>query len=207
MRFRKLSLLVVATALPLTVISTVVGSGAASAATKTKITKFTLSCKTGIANGNVTVTTTQTYPSSVASGAPFTLQWSSVTEVQGALASAAYAIAPNGSEKGTVTLDTDLATNATPSSQNVAGTNGIPEEGTISSPNGFPIYTPPQGSTPGYFTTQSFTAGKKGKIKISAQDDNATVTIYNSSGTAVTTTSANCTPVGKPKVIAIIKVT
>jgi hypothetical protein len=123
------------------------------------------------------------------------------------LASAAYAIAPNGSEKGTVTLDTDLATNATPSSQNVAGTNGIPEEGTISSPNGFNVFTPPQGSTPGYFTTQSFTAGKKGTIKISAQDDNATVTIYNSSGTAVTTTSANCTPVGKPKVIAKIKVT
>jgi hypothetical protein len=206
-RFRKLSLLVVAIALPLTVISTVVGSGVASAATKTKTTKFTLSCKTGIANGDVAVTTTQTYPSSVAPGASFTIQWKSVTEVEGALASAAFAIAPNGSEQGTVTLDTDLVTNGTPSSQNVAGTNGLPEEGSISSPNGFPIYTPPQGSTPGFFTTQSFTAGKKGTMTISAQDDNATVTIYNSSGTAVTTTSADCTPVGKPKVIAKIKVT
>ena len=210
MRFRTLILLVAATALPLAFISTV-GSSAASAktkgTTKTKKTTFTLSCDTGIANGDVSVTTTQTYPKSVAAGATFTIQWSSVTTVEGTLASAAYGIAPGGSEKGTVTTDDDLSTDATPSTQNVAGSSGIPEEGTISSPKSFPIYTPPQGSSPGYFTTQSFTAGSKGKEKISAGDDDANVTIYNSSGGEVTTTTADCTPVGKPKVIATIKVT
>jgi len=211
-RFRKLSLMVAAAVLPLSLICTVVGSGASYAkgtgtGTKTKTTKFTLSCKTGIANGDVSVTTTQTYPTSVAAGATFTIEWSSVTTVEGTLASAAYAIAPGGSEQGTVVTDTDLSSDATPSSENVAGSSGVPEDGTISSPNSFPIYTPPQGSSPGYFTTPPFTAGKKGKDKISAQDDDANVTIYNSSGDAVTTTSADCSPVGKPKVIGTIKVT
>ena len=210
MRFRTLILLVAATTLPLTFISTV-GSGAASAktkaaGTKTKKTTFTLSCDTGIANGDVKVTTKQTYPKSVAAGATFTIKWSSVTTVEGALASAAYAIAPKGSEKGTVTTDDDLSTDGTPSTENVAG-SGIPEEGTISSPNSFPIYTPPKGSSPDYFTTPSFTAGSKGTDKISAGDDDANVTIYNSSGSEVTTTTADCTPVGTPKVIATIKVT
>jgi hypothetical protein len=211
-RFRTLLLLIAATALPLTFISTMVGSSAASAGTKsaagtkTKKTSFTLSCVTGIASGDVKVTTTQTYPSSVAAGATFTIEWSSVTEVEGALASAAYATAPDGSEQGTVTTDNDQSTDGSPSTLNVAG-SGIPEEGSISSPNGFPIYTPPQGSSPGYFTTQSFTAGTKGKDKISAGDDDANVTIYNSSGGTVTNTTADCTPVGTPKVIATIKVT
>ena len=177
----------------------------ANAAAKTKTTKttFTLSCKTGIANGDVSVTTTQTYPASVAAGAKFTIKWSSVTTVEGALASAAYALAPNGSEKGTVTTDTDLSTDATPKSMNVAGTKGVAESGTISSPSSFPIYTPVNGT----LTTGSFKAGKKGTDKVSAQDDDANITIYNSSGSEVTTTTADCSPVGTPAVIATITVT
>jgi len=173
------------------------------AATKTTKTTFTLSCKTGLANGDVSVTTTQTYPVSVAAGAKFKIKWSSVTTVEGALATAAYAVAPNGTEKGTVTTDVDLSTDATPSSMNVAGTKGLPEQGTISSPNSFPISTPVTGSN----TTASFTAGTKGTDKISAQDDDANITIYNSSGTEVTTTTADCSPVGTPAIIAKVKVT
>jgi hypothetical protein len=172
--------------------------------TKTTKTTFTLSCKTGIANGDVSVTTTQTYPVSVAPGALFKIKWSSVTTVEGALATAAYAIAPGGSEKGTIVLDNDLSTDATPATLNVAGTKGLPESGTISSPNSFPIYTPLTGKN----TTPSFKAGTAaGTDKVSAQDDNANITIYNSSGTAVTTTTADCTPVGTPAVIATITVT
>jgi len=176
---------------------------ASTAATKTTKTTFTLSCKTGIANGDVSVATTQTYPASVAAGKKFTIKWKSVTTVEGTLASAAYAIAPGGTEKGTVTLDTDLSTDATPKSNNVAGKKGVKEQGTISSPNSFPIYTPVKGT----LTTPSFKAGKKGKEKISAQDDDANITIYNSSGSKVTTTTADCSPVGTPAVIATITVT
>ena len=175
-----------------------------AAATKTKTTTFTLSCDTGIANGDVSVTTTQTYPKSVAAGAKFTIQWSSVTTVEGSLASAAYALAPGGKEKGTVTTDDDLSTDATPSTLNVAG-SGVKEQGKISSASSFPIYTPKKGSPP--LTTPSFTAGSAGTDKISAGDDDATVTIYNSSGNPVTTTTADCTPVGTPAVIASITVT
>lgn len=175
---------------------------ASTAATKTTKTTFTLSCKTGIANGDVSVTTTQTYPTKVAAGKKFTIKWSSVTTVKGALATAAYAVAPNGSEQGTVTTDTDLSTDATPKSVNIAG-KGLAESGTISSPSSFPIYTPASGT----YTTPSFTAGKKGTDKISAQDDDANITIYNSSGTEVTTTTADCSPVGTPAVIATITVT
>ena len=172
-------------------------AGAATTATTTTTqTTFTLNCDTGIANGPVSVTTTQTYPVSVKAGKKFTIKWSSVTTVGQELASAAYALAPNGSEQGTVTTDQDLSTDAKPATDNVAGSKGVQEKGTISSPNGFPIYTPPQGSSPGYFTTPKFKAGKKGTDKISAGDDDANVTIYNSSGTAVTTTTADCTPVG-----------
>ncbi len=190
------------------VLSTTVGvfsspAFANPAATKTKVTTFTLSCETGIANGDVSVTTTQTYPTSVASGANFTIQWSSVTTVEGALASAAYAIAPGGTEKGTVTTDNDLSSNATPSTLNVAG-SGLAEQGTISSPSSFKIYTPLSGS----YTTPSFTAGTAGKTdKIKAQDDDANITIYNSSGTEVTTTTADCSPVGSPTTIGKVKVT
>jgi hypothetical protein len=86
---------------------------------------------------------------------------------------------------------------------NIAGKKGVAESGTISSPSSFPIYTPVTGT----LTTASFTAGKKGKDKVSAQDDDANLTIYNSSGSPVTTTTADCTPVGTPSVIATIKVT
>lgn len=173
------------------------------AATKTTKTTFTLTCKTGIANGNVSVATTQTYPASVAAGGKFTIKWSSVTTVEGALASAAYAIAPGGSEKGTVTTDTDLSTDATPKTNNIAGKNGVAEQGTISSPNSFPIYTPKKGT----YTTPSFKAGKKGTEKISADIDDANITIYSKSGSKETTTTADCSPVGTPAVIATIKVT
>lgn len=176
-----------------------------AAATKTKTTTYTLSCDTGIANGDVSVTTTQTYPGSVAAGAKFTIKWSSVTTVEGALASAAYVLAPNGKEKGTVVTDNDMSTDATPSTNNVAGTKGVKEVGTISSSSSFPIYTPKKGSPP--LTTTSFTAGKKGTESISAGEDDANVTIYNSSGSKVTTTTADCSPVGTPAVIAVIKVT
>jgi hypothetical protein len=126
-----------------------------------------------------------------------------VTTVEGALASAAYAIAPGGTEKGTVTTDNDLSTEATPSPNNVAGTSGLAESGTISSPSSFKIYTPVSGT----YTTPDFTAGgTKGKDQVSAQDDDANITIYNSSGTEVTTTTADCSPVGTPAVIAVIKV-
>jgi hypothetical protein len=67
------------------------------------------------------------------------------------LASAAYAIAPGGTEKGTITLDNDSSTDATPSPLNIAGTAGLKEQGTISSPSGFPVYTPVPGTTPGKF--------------------------------------------------------
>ncbi len=131
-----------------------------AAKTKTTTTTYTLSCDTGIANGDVSVTTTQTYPKKVAAGATFTIQWSSVTTVEGALASAAYALAPGGKEKGTVTTDDDLSTDGTPSTLNVAGTKGVKELGKISSANSFPNYTPKKGSPP--HTTPSFTAGTAG---------------------------------------------
>jgi hypothetical protein len=180
-----------------------------AAATKTTKTTFTLSCDTGLANGDVSVTTTQTYPVSVAAGTKFKIKWSSVTTVEGTLASAAYAVAPGGSEKGTVVTDTDLSTDANggtkaePSSTNIAGKKGVPEQGTISSPSSFPIYTPVTGT----LTTPSFTAGKKGKDQVSADIDDANITIYNSSGSKVTTTTADCSPSGTPAVIAIITVT
>jgi hypothetical protein len=176
---------------------------ATAAKTKTTKTTFTLSCKTGIANGDVSVTTTQTYPTSVKPGAKFTIKWSSVTTVEGALATAAYAAAPNGSEKGTVTLDTDQSSDATPKSLNIAGKKGLAESGQISSPNSFPIYTPVSGT----YTTPAFKAGKKGTDKISADIDDANITIYNSSGGKVESTTADCSPVGTPAVIATVKVT
>jgi hypothetical protein len=171
--------------------------------TTTTTTKFTLYCKTGLANGDVSVTTTQTYPKKVKAGKTFTIQWSSVTVVSGSLASAAYLVAPGGTEKGTVTTDNDLSSDATPKTLNIAGTSGIQESGTISSSSSFPIYTPVTGT----INTPSFTAGSKGTDKISAQDDDANLAIYNSSGSEVTTTTADCTPVGTPKVIATITVT
>ena len=168
-----------------------------------KKTTYTLNCNTGIANGTVTVKTIQIYPASVPAGSTFKIKWKSTTTVGGALASAAYAIAPGGTEKGTVVLDNDLSTDATPSPLNIAGTAGIQEQGTISSPSSFPIYTP----TTGKISTPSFTAGSSGTDTVSAQDDNANITIYNSSGQEVTTTTADCTPVGTPAVIATISVT
>ncbi len=176
---------------------------ATAATTKTQTTTFTLYCKTGLADGDVSVTTTQTYPTSVAAGKTFTIKWSSVTTVSGALASAAYLVAPGGTEKGTVTTDNDLSTDATPKTLNIAGTKGVAESGTISSSSSFPIYTPVTGT----LTTPKFKATKKGTDKISAQDDDANLTIYNSSGSEVDTTTADCTPVGTPKVIATITVT
>jgi hypothetical protein len=176
---------------------------ASTAANKTTKTTFTLSCKTGIANGDVSVATTQTYPASVKPGAKFTIKWSSVTTVEGALATAAYAAAPNGSEKGTVTLDTDLSTDATPKTLNIAGTKGVAESGKISSPSSFPIDTPVSGS----LTTPAFKAGKKGTDKISADIDDANITIYNKSGGKVESTTADCSPVGTPAVIATVTVT
>jgi hypothetical protein len=173
-----------------------------AAATKTKTTTYTLNCDTGIASGTVSVASTVTYPASVAPGAKFKIEWASVTTVGGALASAAYAIAPGGTEDGTVTTDTYLSSDATPATKNIAG-SGLAESGTISSPNGFPIYTPVTGT----YTTPSFKAGSAGTDKVSAQDDDANITIKNSSGGTVTTTTADCTPVGTPAVIAKIKVT
>jgi hypothetical protein len=174
-----------------------------AAATKTTKTTFSLYCKTGLADGDVSVATTQTYPVSVAPGATFKIKWSSVTTVSGALASAAYLVAPGGTEKGTVVTDNDLSTDATPATSNIAGTKGVAESGTISSSSSFPIYTPVSGT----LNTPSFTAGTKGTDKISAQDDDANLTIYNKSGKEVTTTTADCTPVGTPAVIAKVKVT
>ena len=179
-----------------------------AAATKTKTTTFTLSCDTGLADGDVSVSTTQTYPVSVAAGKKFTIKWSSVTTVEGALASAAYAVAPGGSEDGTITTDNDLSSDGTPSPSNLAG-SGLSEKGIISSPSSFNVYTPTTTGTSvnGTFTTPKFKAGTKGKDKVSAQDDDANITIYNKSGTEVDTTTADCTPVGTPKVIATISVT
>jgi hypothetical protein len=176
-----------------------------AAATTTKTTTFTLSCDTGIANGDVSVTTTQTYPKSVKAGATFTIAWSSVTTVEGSLASAAYALAPNGKEKGTVTTDDDVSTDATPSTNNVAGTSGVKEQGKISSASSFPVYTPKSGKPP--LITPTFTAGTAGTDQISAGDDDANISIFNSSGTKVTTITADCTPVGTPAVIGSITVT
>jgi hypothetical protein len=176
---------------------------AVTAATTTTKTTFTLYCKTGLADGDVSVATTQTYPTSVAAGKTFTIKWSSVTTVSGALASAAYLVAPGGTEQGTVTTDNDLSTDATPKTLNIAGKKGVAESGTISSSSSFPIYTPVTGS----LTTPKFKATKKGTDKISAQDDDANLTIYNSSGKKVSSTTADCTPVGTPAVIATITVT
>jgi hypothetical protein len=180
-----------------------------TAATKTKTTTFTLSCKTGLANGDVSVTTTQTYPASVAPGASFTIAWSSITTVEGALASAAYTLAPGGSEQGTVVTDTDVSSDAKPASLNIAGSSGLAESGTISSPSSFPIYTPAlQNGVQPTYTTPSFKAGKTaGTDSVTATTDDANLTIYNSSGGQVTTTSADCTPVGTAKVVAKIKIT
>jgi hypothetical protein len=178
------------------------------ATTTTKTTTFTLSCNTGIADGDVSVTTTQTYPTSVAPGAKIKIKWSSVTTVEGALASAAYAVAPNGSEKGTITTDDDLSSDGTPATKNIAGTSGLFEEGIITSPSSFPVYTP---TTNGTSVSGTYTAKLKSKTagtdKISAGDDDANITIYNSSGTEVDTTTADCSPVGTPAVIATITVT
>jgi hypothetical protein len=179
---------------------------ASPAATKTKTTTttFSLHCDAGIASGTVSVVTTQIYKASVAAGASFTIKWKSVTTVSGSLSEAAYALAPKGSEKGTVTVDNDVSTDATPATSNIAGVNGVPESGTISSASGFPITTPPTG----YNVTPSFTAGTAGTDKIMAEDDDATVSIYNSKGTEVLKNqTTDCTPVGTPSVIATIKVT
>jgi len=178
---------------------------ASAGSMKTSKTTFTLNCDTGIANGQVTVKTTQKYPKSVAAGASFAIQWKSETIVGGALGEAAYTLAPGGSEKGTITTDDDLSTDATPSTSNVAGA-GLNEEGTIKAST-FPVYTPPKKTSPKYFTTPDFTAGSAGTDTVSAGDDDATVTIYNKSGGVVTTTTADCTPAGTPAVIATIKVT
>jgi hypothetical protein len=183
--------------------SSAFASTAAAAATKTTKTTFTLDCNTGIANGEVSVTTTQTYPTSVKPGAKFTVKWASVTTVEGALATAADSLAPGGKEDGTVILDTDLSTDATPKSNNVAG-KGVAESGTIGTgTQSFKIYTPVKGT----LTTPDFTAGKKGTEKISAQDDNANVTIYSKSGQKIESTTADCSPKGTPAVIATITVT
>jgi hypothetical protein len=173
------------------------------AGTKTTTTTYTLSCNTGIANGDVSVKTTQTYPAKVAAGATFTITWSSVTTVEGGLASAAYALAPGGKEKGLVTTDDDNSSDATPATSNIAGTKGIKESGKISSPSGFNIDTP----TSGTITTPSFTAGSAGTDTITAGIDDANITIYNKSGGEVTTTTADCSPAGTPATIAKIKVT
>jgi hypothetical protein len=176
---------------------------ATTAGTTTTKTTFTLYCKTGLADGDVSVTTTQTYPTSVAAGKTFTIKWSSVTTVSGALASAAYLVAPGGTEKGTVTKDNDLSTDATPKTSNIAGKKGVAESGTISSSSSFPIYTPVTGT----LTTPAFKATKKGTDKISAQDDDANLDIYNSSGMEVSSTTADCSPTGTPAVIATVTVT
>lgn len=182
-------------------------ASASNAATTTKVTTFTDQCNTGIANGTVSVTTTQTYPTSVVAGSTFTITWKSVTTVSGALASAAYGLAPNGSEKGTVTLDNDLSSNASPSTSNIAGSKGLKEQGKINSPSSFPIYTPKKTATPPTFTTPPFTAGTAGTTdKVTPGADDATIDIYNSSGTLVTTTTADCTPVSPAPVIASVKV-
>lgn len=173
-----------------------------TAGTKTKTTTYSLSCKTGIANGDVSVTTTQTYPTSVAPGAKFKITWSSVTTVEGTLASAAYTLAPNGKEDGTVTTDDDNSSDAKPASKNIAGKKGIAESGTISSPSSFTIDTP----TSGTISTPNFTAGTKGTDKITAGTDDANIIIYNSSGQEVTSTTADCSPVGTPATIASITV-
>ncbi|MFZ0664626.1 MAG: hypothetical protein WAM97_02655 [Acidimicrobiales bacterium] len=199
-------------ALSVALIAGVIGSVAAfsspalaasTAGTKTKTTTYTLSCKTGIANGDVSVKTTQTYPASVAPGAKFKITWSSVTTVEGTLASAAYTLAPGGKEDGTVTTDNDLSSDGTPATNNIAGKKGIAESGTISSPSSFTIDTP----TTGTISTPSFTAGTAGTDTISAQDDDANITIYNSSGSKVATTTADCSPTGNPTTIAKVKVT
>ena len=176
-----------------------------AAATKTTTTTYTLNCDTGIANGDVSVTTIQTYPKKVAAGANFTISWSSVTTVEGALASSAYALAPNGKEKGNVVTDDDISSDATPSTNNIAGSGGVKEQGKISSSSSFPIYTPKKGKPA--LVTPSFTAGSAGTDQVTPGDDDANVTIYNSSGGEVTSTTADCTVVGTPPVIAKIKVT
>jgi hypothetical protein len=202
---RRVSLSVALLAVFASVVAVSAPAFASTPAAKTKTTKttFTLYCKTGLADGDVSVATTQTYPAKVAAGSKFTIQWASVTTVSGALASAAYLVAPGGTEKGTVTKDNDLSSDGTPKTSNIAGKSGVQESGTISSSSSFPIYTPVTGT----LTTPTFTAGKKGTDKISAQDDDANLAIYNSSGTEVTTTTADCTPVGTPAVIATITVT
>jgi hypothetical protein len=177
--------------------------------TTTKTTTFTLSCDTGIADGDVSVTTTQTYPTSVAPSTKIKIKWSSVTTVEGALASAAYAIAPNGTEQGTITVDNDLSSDGTPATKNIAGSSGLFEEGDITSGSSFNVYTP---TTTGTMVNGTYTAKLKsgtaaGKDKISAQDDDANITIYNSSGSPVESTTADCSPVGTPAVIATVKVT
>jgi hypothetical protein len=178
---------------------------ASPAATKTTKTTFTLHCSASIAVGDVSVQTTQVYSPSVKAGSKFTLKWKSVTTVSGQLAAAANAIAPDGSERGTVTLDNDLSTDASPKTNNIAGKKGIKEFGMISTGvNSFKVYTPKTG----YETTPSFTAGKKGTEKVSAQDDDATVSIYDKNGKySGNTEKVICTPVGTPKVIATISVT
>jgi hypothetical protein len=177
---------------------------ASSAATKSTTAVFTLNCNAGIASGNVTVTATNIYPVSVKHGTSFTIKFHSKTHVSGALAGAGYTLAPNGSEKGTVTSDTYLSSDATPSSANVAGTKGFKEYGKISSPSGFDVLTPASGTV----TTTAFTAGPAtGTDTVKAGGDVADVTIYKSNGAKVTTVHTVCTNVGSPTTIATIKVT
>jgi hypothetical protein len=186
----------------------VLASPAGAVTTTTTTTTYTAACDEGAWDGDVSVKATFTYPASVMHGSTFTVQWKVVTTVTGTLASTWYALAgPNGYEEGTVTQENEASTDATPSPLNVAGTQGVPEYGNISSSKSFKVYAPPQGSTPPTVTSTSFTADKAGTDEITPSSSVDTAEYYNAKGQEVTTDTATCRPTGTPPVVATITVT
>jgi hypothetical protein len=183
----------------------------ASAATvKTKTTTYTISCSAGIVGtGTETVKATETYPTSVLPGAQFTIKWHSITTVSKTQDEAAWALGAK-SFKGKVTTIDYMNSDASPSTLNVAGSNGIPTGGNLVGPPNYGtplIYTPLKGTPPA--VTPAFTAGSKGTDNVTPGVDDATLTLYsgtNGTGTAITTVTANCSAPSPPVVIASIPV-
>ena len=162
-----------------------------------------LSCKTGIANGDVSVTTTQTYPTPVAAGEEVHDQVVERDHGRGRVGHGCIRRSPKRQRKGYRDHGHGSELGRHTQTLNIAG-KGLAESGHDQQLQQFPDLYAGQWVT---YTTPSFTAGKKGTDKISAGDDDANITIYNSSGSQVTTTTADCTPVGTPAVIATITVT
>jgi hypothetical protein len=129
-----------------------------AAATKTMKTKFNYTCTAGspshpFASGTINEALQTYYPASVKAGQKFTVKWKVRAFVTKSLASAGYAVAPNGTEKALVEEFRWPSTDATVPGDTVATTKKpVHEEGKISSPNGFYVHV-------NLTTTPQFTAG------------------------------------------------